>query len=162
MGANFILWNTNVPVSDVDTLRDKVVSIPEAKEHDLYTTYRLSKWNRPEEEIVKSYQPIIDEFMSDLGLSHYRYRLNTWCQVYDGGQETHDHYMLGCSTILSFVHFLRPVGKFNYFIDSKGEKWYPKQDEGDFIVFPSWALHGIEPSYGKERVVIAGNVRLVE
>ena len=51
--------------------------------------------------------------------------------------------------------------KSTYFSQSKKSipnKLYPKQDKGDIIVFPSWATHAIDASYGKERFTIAGNI----
>ena len=66
----------------------------------------------------------------------------------------------------SFILDLDPVKptkkKLFFFIDSDGKKVYPEgQTPGDFIVFPSWAEHGVDPSdesADEQRVVIAGNI----
>ena len=44
-------------------------------------------------------------------------------------------------------------------VPSDEENVYPKQDKGDFIVFPSRALHKIDSNTSdEERVVTAGNL----
>ena len=64
--------------------------------------------------------------------------------------------------ILSWVHFIRPTSKkCFYFIDGTGHHTYPHQHEGDFIMFPSWMMHGADPNTEDEdRCVVAGNIIL--
>ena len=60
----------------------------------------------------------------------------------------------------SWVHFIKPSSKkCFYFVNHKGDKTYPEQNEGDFIIFPSWAAHSVDPNQDKDdRIVTAGNV----
>lgn len=76
------------------------------------------------------------------------------------GHGTHSHFDGGPA--LSWVHFVDvPKQKCFYFLDSFGNKHYPNhQSSGDFIVFPSWALHGCDKvSQSEERIIAAGNLQ---
>jgi len=46
-------------------------------------------------------------------------------------------------TVLAFLNDDYEGGKF--FLNSKGEVFYPKQDKGTVLVFPSYMVHGVEP-----------------
>ena len=85
-----------------------------------------------------------------------------WLQVYEPGSSGHDiHDHWSGNEMFSWVHFLKPVNKSFHFL-VEGQKVYPKrQNPGDFIVFPSWALHAVDGNdTDDERVVIAGNVMM--
>ena len=110
------------------------------------------------------YINILEKATKDLGL-YYRcdYYCDYWTQVYPatpaplGTHFTHDHF--SGVELFSWVHFLRPTSKKCFrFLDSHGASIYPEQKEGDFIIFPSWALHRVDANEEDEdRVVVAGN-----
>lgn len=87
-----------------------------------------------------------------------------WCQIYTNktdGHPVHTHY---CGEeLFSWVHFVKaPTDqKCFYFVDSNSNKIYPEdQSSGRFLVFPSWAMHGVDAveSCEEPRIVVAGNV----
>ena len=162
MGANLVLWSTNVlPDFDYEKIRREIIAIPETQNINevgtVYSTYYLPDLNsRPEVVMLDFYKELLLEATGHLGLNQCQFGLNYWCQVYDGLHDAHDHY--GPETLLSFVHFINPVRDCFQFLDSNEKVCYPKQEPGDFIIFPSWASHRVDASYGKDRMVIAGNL----
>lgn len=99
------------------------------------------------------YDLLDDEWFPGAGI-----KINFWTQVYKGsGHNTHSHFRYNIP--LSFVHFIRPSKKDCFHFVLGDRKEYPKQEAGDFIIFPSWAKHAIDPCPEDEyRVSIAGNI----
>ena len=57
------------------------------------------------------------------------------------------------------VHFIKTPDK-KCFRFTNG--FIPPQDDGDFVLFPSWAIHQIQPHSEKDdRIVVVGNVSLI-
>lgn len=163
-----ILWHGNFPLADetVDPLVQRVKSISESRDKadKLYSSYYLRNESRPEKILAPLYEEIIKGVTIDLGVYHRsQYKIPFWLQVYAPGLESehgyHDHF--DADTQISWVHFIRPTKEKRFcFVDSNGKKTVPEQqNEGDFIVFPSWAGHQVEPNTSnEERVIIAGNI----
>ena len=163
-----IIWKTNynIPKEEIDSLVDDLKKDDRSfgKEIDFYSSYYLPVSERPEKRITPVYNDIITKGSKQLGLfNRADLAVPFWMQVYpkDGG--AHKFHMHFCGQeILSWVHFLRPSSKkCFYFIDSDGKQIYPNQNEGDFIMFPAWVMHGVDPNTDDEdRCVIAGNIIL--
>tara|TARA_Y100001968_G_scaffold317964_1_gene347606 strand:+ start:227 stop:802 length:576 start_codon:yes stop_codon:yes gene_type:complete len=166
-----IIWSTN-KIFDDDLLDPIIVDLknhptcysPKAK---YYTSYFTPDYQRPERGLVFQYKDILDQAFKDLTLyKRIEYDLHKcisfWMQLYpqNGGTITsHHHYTE--KNIFSWVHFLRPSSKKCFhFINHNGNKVYPEnQKPGDFIVFPSWALHAVDVNTDEsDRVVVSGNV----
>ena len=157
MVADLILWKGNVfPDIDCESIFSEVGSNEEWKTDDgCYTTF-FERGYRPETVLVNFYREILTIGCKDLGIMWSDFTFEFWCQVYDGHHTIHNHFSPVIP--LSFVHFIKPVDEYFNFIDSNGNKSYPTQQPGDLIIFPSWAPHSIDPSYGNQRAVIAGNI----
>ena len=160
---NFVLWRSNahLPEKDVDQVLQQVISANmhgcNVGEGNVFTTFFMNDiHSRPEIIFLDFYKEILGQVYSDLCFPGGNFSFDYWCQVYDGEHSVHEHH--APNIYLSFVHFVRPLGEYFYFCRPDGKKAYPKQDEGDIIVFPSWATHGIDASYGSNRVTIAGNI----
>ena len=163
-----IIWKTNCKIrkEKIDSLVSDLKKDDRSfgKEIKFYSSYYLPVSERPEKRLTSVYNDIITKGSKQLGLFN-RSDLSVpfWMQVYpkDGG--SHKFHMHFCGQeIISWVHFLRPSSKkCFYFIDSDGKQIYPHQNEGDFIIFPAWALHGVDPNTDDEdRCVVAGNIIL--
>jgi hypothetical protein len=162
-----ILWNKKIFIDNklVNTIYDFINQERFFdKERNFYTSYFE---NVGLEEVTNYYVPIIDNVMKDLSLYHRsKYTWLYWVQMYNstlGGHDIHDHF--SGSTAVSWVHFIQVPDdqKCFHFLDSDGNKMYPKnQSNGDFIVFPPWALHKIDKvnSDNFNRIVVAGNITL--
>jgi hypothetical protein len=158
-----ILWRSNQLVDDdlIDQVRDEIVEHKDSKSDSdknlgmLHSTYFIRE-NKPDLKFLKIYQNIVGHIVGQTGLHNSDTTFDYWTQVYNGSHCVHNHF--ACQNIISFVHFIRPTDKKCFYFDLLGEKIYPKQDKGDIIVFPSWAHHGVETSYGNERVTVAGNL----
>ena len=92
-------------------------------------------------------------------------RLSYWVQVYgkDAIHGKHTHFIVGNNVIISWVHFLKVPEK-PCFRFTNGTDWfYPYQNEGDFLVFPSYVQHEVE-SHQEDgnRIVVAGNIYIDE
>lgn len=164
-----IVWRSNFKF-DEDKI-DQIIlettkNYPVISEEDVGLSssfFEPDLFKRPEAIFLDTYSEKIASAMKDLGLHHRsHYSFDHWLQVYSSDIATHkvhDHY--SSMVILSWVHFIRPTeDKCFYFYDSEANKTYPKQDKGDFIIFPSWALHAVSGKKG--RSVIAGNIVLNE
>jgi hypothetical protein len=160
-----ILWHGNFPV-DSDTISHvvtKIKSNPNCWDGNLkqYSSYFI--WDRPECILNDFYMGISEVVTKDLTLyDRVEYNQSYWTQIYppnSHGHPKHDHFT--GDEVYSWVHFLKPVNKSFHFLVN-GEKVYPEQQNpGDYIVFPSWALHAVDDNLSdEERVVIAGNVVL--
>ena len=163
-----IIWKTNniIPKDTIDSIVSDIKKDDRSfrKEENFYSSYHIPVSERPEKRLTSVYNDIITKGSKQLGLfNRADLAVPFWMQVYpkDGG--AHKFHMHFCGQeILSWVHFLRPSSKkCFYFIDSDGKQIYPHQNEGDFIIFPAWALHGVDPNTDDEdRCVVAGNIIL--
>lgn len=168
---NRIIWYDNVDV-DEELLSDTIQGVKESNEiedrqHDRYHTSFFQS-NTADSIFDKLYRDVIRRVMIDLGLDgRCIFSINSWMQVYNidtnnpvTGQSmrVHDHF--GGSELFSFVHIVQPTNtKCLFFPDSNGNKIYPEtQNKGDFMVFPSWLEHGVDPVNEGERAIISGNV----
>ena len=160
-----VIWRDNIKFNDedIEKVHSEIVSRDEFICDDsgkgiLYTTFNHDDiFDRPEVFFLDVYKEVIAEMVNDLGFYASETKFDYWCQVYDGGHMNHNH--LCASTLLSFVHFIKPTDtKCFYFVSRDGEPLYPKQDPGDIIAFTSWAPHGVDESKGIERMTVAGNL----
>lgn len=163
-----IIWSGNFLLDDttINNLSSQLKfnrgSYSERQNH--FSSYYLKDDERPESVLSTLYQEITNHLLTQLTLAGRvdHWGDTYWMQVYppgSGGHESHDHFT--GNELYSWVHFLRPVKKsFNFIVD--GQKVYPEQQNpGDFIVFPSWALHSVDVNdTDTDRVVIAGNLIL--
>ena len=162
-----VLWRDNFSL-DSEKLEETIEKVKTRKdcrvyEEENYSSYYVSGlFDRPEIVFLDDYSDMIHKFMKHVNLfDKTSFSFDHWMQVYtnvQSGHEEHDHFK--SSTFFSWVHFIRPTkNKCFYFTKHGGEKVYPEQNSGDFIVFPSWAKHGVDANTEDvERVVIAGNI----
>ena len=161
-----IIWKTNktIPKDTIDPIVSDIKKDDRSfrKEENFYSSYHLPVKDRPEEKLSPLYNDIILEGVTKLGLSgRSDLTVPYWMQIYEkggGGYGFHMHFT--GQEIISWVHFIRPTSKkCFYFIDGTGHQTYPHQHEGDFIMFPSWMMHGVDPNTEDEdRCVVAGNI----
>ena len=133
------------------------------KKDDLYDPNLKAYTSYPKYEICSELKPyynkIIRRALFDLTLSFAKFEQSIWCQVYtptgDSKHREHNHWE---SVDLSWVHFIKTPDKSCFRF--KNEQT-PPQNDGDFIMFPSWVVHKILPfTEGDDRIVVVGNVRL--
>ena len=133
------------------------------------------------------YANCIDSFF---GNTPYKISITEiWYNCYINGefQEPHDHILMpnknNLSTHFSCIHFLSfystrhkpvqfhdPIDQircFSYELNGNGykERVYPDISEGDFIMFPSYLIHSVEPSphtFDYPRITISMNIRVLE
>ena len=138
-------------------------SVPYGKH---WTGYYLNEQGHLDTELMSTYNPKLVEILKLLGL-YGKNRLfsfrSIWGQLSKEGIpcyiKDHDHYT-NSSDILSWVHFVK-VPKQRCFYFKKGDKkiYPPTQKAGDFIVFPSYCVHGVnERKNLEERFVVVGNI----
>ena len=129
-------------------------------------------------------------FDSIFGNSKYQISIDEiWCNCYMNGefQEEHDHLSginanqssphFSCIHFLSFdstrhkpVKFYDPIRQIrctSYELNEHeyGESYYPNIEEGDFIMFPSYLRHSVEPSkktLDYSRITISMNISILE
>ena len=167
-----IIWSGNFLLDDttIDDLSSKLKSNRDSYSNteNHFSSYYIHSDVRPEKVLRPLYKEITDHVLKQLTLSGRvdHWGETFWMQVYPSsnghlrhksGHDIHDHWT--GNEAYSWVHFLRPVKKCFYFLID-GKKMYPEQQNaGDYIVFPPWALHGVDVNDGnQERVVIAGNL----
>ena len=167
-----ILWEKEI---DLDSklfgkIEEKLNQV-KSNDSNFTTTYKLVGGNiedpfHQNSDVTNFYNSICDQFMRDLGLYDVsKYQRPFWLQSYNSktdGHRLHNHF--SGSEILSWVHFVKvPKQKCFYFLKSEKDKVYPKQDESKFIVFPSWALHGVDKvkDENNDRIVVSGNINLL-
>jgi len=106
------------------------------------------------------YSVIVEKMMKKFSLYEIsRYSWKGWYQSYFSFTEGHSpHTHMGFHELFSFVHFLSVPEKpcFYFLIDDK--KQYINEKNGDFVIFPSWAIHGVDSISTGERKVFSGNV----
>lgn len=162
-----VIWSKNCIIDDdlVENVKDQIKNDTTTYDPLLkyHTTYFSDKESRPELLFLDYYSNIIQNVTEDLSLFHRsNYIFPFWAQLYTNRSKKfseHDHF--SGNEILSWIHFLtQSSNKCLYFVDSRGNKIYPDQNKGDFIVFPSWVMHGVDSPSDNERFVIAGNVNL--
>ena len=92
-------------------------------------------------------------------------KLSYWVQVYGKNaiHGKHTHFIVGKNAIISWVHFLKVPEK-PCFRFTDGTDWFfPHQNEGDFLVFPSYTQHEVIPHQeDSNRIVVAGNIHINE
>ncbi len=96
-----------------------------------------------------------------LGISFANFDSSIWAQIYtptnNSRHPAHNHWS-DVAVDFSWVHFIKTPDK-RCFRFTNGH--IPPQNDGDFIIFPSWAVHTILPFSGEcDRMVVAGNVML--
>jgi hypothetical protein len=163
---DLITWSTNFnhPDNEIDSCVESLEKLEVSPGGAIHTSFNTPQEDRPESIWRDKYDAIVTRVLGDLGLlKRIDFMYQYWMQSYSNGEEahfTHDHF--SSIEILSFVHFIRPTSKKCFsFLDSYGKSHYPKQDAGDFIVFPPWALHRVEPhGLDEKRCVISGNISL--
>ena len=132
----------------------------------IYSSFRDSNGPHFPEGVERYYHDLIAGVLHRLGLKERASVYSTkWCQVYNnsmgGGHPPHSHY--GGSELFSWVHFVETPAdqKCFYFLDTDHNKYYPDtQNSGDLIIFPSWAMHGVDKVEigGVNRTVVSGNI----
>jgi hypothetical protein len=148
-----------------------------------------AKWNcnstrieLTRDDILPSVTPALKEFGDELRKSAKIFMDSCWMNFYRMGafQELHNHVVGGCQ--LALVYFLnynkKTDGKFYFYntnteiisteiatllsgpVGSFGSVLYPKVDEGDVLIFPSYMHHGVSPHNGDDlRVTVSCNLR---
>jgi hypothetical protein len=160
-----ILWQANVELEPgfADDFQKYLSQLDRVKVGRLKTSFNRDSSEFP---LYPRYEEVFEKILKDLGLyGVVSYYADLWGQLYDKdstGHEWHSHF--SGSEILSWVHFLKiPEQRCFFFLNSDGDKIYPKhQSQNDMIVFPSWAIHGVDPLENPDdtRVVTAGNIVL--
>ena len=160
-----IIWRGNYLLDDgeVQGVKDALMAHPESYKADknadgnIWSSYFIGDiYDRPEIVFLDVYKRLAYEISKSFHLTQSISSFDYWSQLYDGNHIAHNHH--SGINLYSFVHFVEPVGKNFHFLDCHNNKRYPKQEKCDIIVFPSWATHAIDASYGKDRFTIAGNI----
>jgi len=155
-----VLWRDNfhLPEDELYRVRDELLSDSKCFDGEIYSSYYNKDWEtRPDYSLVGYYMEAIRRMAKDLHLMHHDFSVEHWMQIYDGEHQHHTHF--DPDVFLSFVHFIRPMGDDNFqFVGLDDTFHCPQQKPGDFIVFPSWAIHRVKSSLGNERMVVAGNL----
>lgn len=169
-----ILWTENIHHSE-DFVQRLEESILKNHQDDrfFFTTYNDKDCfgNSLDEELGKYirsfYMKQTKEMMKNVGVHGYlNYKVepnSIWVQMNNKSTDSHrihDHH--GEGAFISWVHVIKALPdqpRSFFFINSRGQKLYPKQETGDIFCFPSWALHGVEKAQvDGNRIVVAGNV----
>jgi hypothetical protein len=159
------LWRSNILIDEeqLEEVSSALLSIRDAYDYSRghFSSYYLDWDRRPEQVFNECYGNILDRVAYDLHMQK-DYRFSFWMQIYPMGSlhPTHDH--LSQNALYSWVHFTNPIDlRLFYWLDCEGKEYFPAQDKGDFIVFPSWLKHGVLKNTSHNlRSVIAGNVML--
>ena len=158
--------NKSIPKDTIDPIVSDIKKDDRSfrKEENFYSSYHIPVSERPEKRLTSVYNDIVTKGITKLGLlGRSDLSVPYWMQIYEKGGGGHGFHMhFTGNEIISWVHFLRPTSKkCFYFIDSDGKQTYPHQHEGDFIMFPSWMMHGVDPNAEDEdRCVVSGNIIL--
>jgi hypothetical protein len=158
-----ILWHGNLPidVSSLSVAISIIKSNPDCWDENYRQWSSFHILDRPESILNDFYLQVANKISSDLTLyNRVQFEQSYWMQIYppnSKGHSRHDHF--SGNELFSWVHFIKPMKPcFHFLVD--GQKIYPPhQNAGDFIVFPSWALHAVDDNdSNSDRIVIAGNV----
>ena len=154
---NLILYHKNISLPP-DLLEFIISEVKQEKYRDgMYTTYPNFDICEP---LHGFYNRLIKRALFGLTLLHADFKQSIWAQIYEKG--TDDHYKHNHHSVhdqLSWVHFIKTPDK-KCFRFTNG--FVPPQDDGDFVLFPSWAIHQIQPHSEKDdRIVVVGNVSLI-
>ncbi len=156
--------NIKFPKEEIDIVIKQLKNLP-SKKYKNFTSLHYRD-NNPEKIWSEVYSLILSDLLTDVGIykmSKYSYVF--WSQYYtqNSSHNIHNHYCPYPKNDISFVHFLKvtdtPLFRFT---NLEGEYFTPpKQNEGDFICFPSWAWHEVIPNESdQERLVVAGNIQI--
>jgi|TARA_B100000073_G_C23366300_1_gene424980 hypothetical protein len=130
---------------------------------ELYDTNQEFYTSYPRYEICSDIKPFYDTVIKralfDLTISFANFKQHIWCQIYKPtGRSYHGEHNHWGTTELSWVHFIKTPDK-ACFSFKNGQS--PPQNDGDFIIFPSWVVHGISSfTEDCDRMVVVGNVEL--
>ena len=132
--------------------------------NNLCTTYKI---DCPELGFLKNfYKDRVDEIAKDQAFYHNSsYNYEFWVQLYNKNAThgIHTHFGLGKNVVISFVHFLRTTNTQCLRFTNTKEVEIPQQEEGDFIVFPSYVSHQVvNHTSNYNRIVVAGNIKILE
>ena len=132
--------------------------------NNLCTTYKI---DCPELGFLKNfYKDRVDEIAKDQAFYHNSsYNYEFWVQLYNKNAThgIHTHFGLGKNVVISFVHFLRTTNTQCLRFTNTKEIEIPQQEEGDFIVFPSYVSHQVvSHTSNYNRIVVAGNIKLIQ
>lgn len=148
---------------------DKFIYPRMGAQFPIYSSYNASQSRHFPPEIESFYDDKLNEILYHLDLLDRTVNdIFKWCQIYNkstsGFHPTHTHF--SGDQLLSMVHFIRaPKDQKCFYFISKGEKYYPDtQNSGDFIVFPSWASHGVDPvdHDNNDRIIVSINIHCKE
>jgi len=156
--------NIKFPKEEIDIVIKQLKDLP-SKKYKNFTSLHYRD-NNPEKIWSEVYSLILSDLLTDVGIykmSKYSYVF--WSQYYtqNSSHNIHNHYCPYPKNDISFVHFLKvtdtPLFRFT---NLEGEYFTPpKQNEGDFICFPSWVWHEVIPNESnQERLVVAGNIQI--
>ena len=160
-----ILWNNKEFIEDefINSLVEELKTKPDCYnfEANYYSSYFTHPNERPEIKLNNFYNSIIQKASKDLSLyNRMQYVNEYWMQLYtkNGGViDKHHHY--SPNNIFSWVHFVKPTKEKCFYFLTPNKKIYPNQEEGEFIIFPSFALHAVDVNMcDEDRVIMAGNV----
>tara|TARA_Y100000401_G_scaffold37371_1_gene27996 strand:- start:184 stop:708 length:525 start_codon:yes stop_codon:yes gene_type:complete len=130
--------------------------------NNLYTTYQKGFVY----DFDNFYENRADEIATEQAFKNISKIVNFyWIQVYgkDAVHGKHTHFITGENAIISWVHFLK-VPETPCFRFTDGDNYLvPYQNEGDFLVFPSYVQHEVVPHQEDDnRIVVAGNIYIKE
>ena len=156
--------NIKFPEEEMDQVISLLKDLP-SKEYKNFTSLHYTD-SYPEKIWEEEYKLILAELLTEVGIHEVsRYSYCFWSQYYtqNSSHNIHNHYSPHPKNDISFVHFLKvtdtPLFRFT---NLDGEYFTPpKQNEGDFICFPSWVWHEVTPNESdQERLVVAGNIQI--
>ena len=155
---NLILYHKNISLpSDLLDFIISEVKQEKYQNESMYTTFPNYDICEP---LYGFYNRLIKRALFGLTLLHAGFDQSIWAQIYvkgTDGHHKHNHHSVHDQ--LSWVHFIKTPDK-KCFRFTNG--FVPPQDDGDFILFPSWAVHEIQPHSEKDdRIVTVGNVSLI-
>ena len=145
-------------------MEDEFKKLIHNKDEKFSTTYKNNiNYKGILEKTNSFYSEIFSRIMKYFLLyNNTKYKFSFWYQIYDkddSGHLIHDHF-LG-PEIFSWVHFIS-LPQSNCFHFKNGiENNFINEKENDFIIFPSWAHHAVNPPSSGKRIVCAGNVSLL-
>ena len=156
--------NIKFPEEETDHVILQLKELPSLK-HKNFTSLHYPGKN-PEIIWNDVYGLIIADLLTDVGVyktSQYSY--NYWSQYYtrNGSHYIHNHF--NTANTLSFVHFLKVTDTPLFRFTNLENEYFtpPKQNEGDFLCFPSWVWHEVIPNESdQERLIVAGNIQIKE